>query len=250
MTILQHIHSRVRASIPVIGGSRRKHIRIRTYIFCCIAFLGVIYVLTRSLQSESRPITVRDCIEMTTFSDPAAWDPESKVTYSPNEKYFSVVTSRGMLRSDQIESILWLFNAQSTRHFVNAPYDTTRPQPRLLVRFSGLPAVGAAVPNAAIISDVRWSADSKAVFFLASDRRGRRRLYSLKLAVGERTRMVSRVSQDVRQFDITNSAIVYTRIESCETREWPSTFAWRTDQQGCRCSHWSALQGHCVSAQK
>src|SRR5271156_682936 len=88
------------------------------------------------VHSQDHAFTVRDDIEMVHFSDPSALHKDELAKFSPNGKYFAVVTSRGIIASDEIESILSVFDAQAADAFVAASDSATAPLPRTATRMA------------------------------------------------------------------------------------------------------------------
>src|ERR1700679_195778 len=89
--------------------------------------------------AQSHEFAVSDSIRMSRFSDPPAWYPQASVKYSPDRKHFLVVTSRGLIESDQVESSLWAFDSEAVRKFLEADSDAHSlkpPRPRLLARLT------------------------------------------------------------------------------------------------------------------
>src|SRR6185312_717476 len=89
--------------------------KLRTYVCCAGMILVVVPALSQQPNVQAvignpsyhsrRFFTVRDSIEMARFGRTAR-DP----LFSPDKKFFVVVTSRGLIPSNEIESVLWLFD--------------------------------------------------------------------------------------------------------------------------------------------
>jgi dipeptidyl aminopeptidase/acylaminoacyl peptidase len=159
---------------------------------------------------------VRDSIAMATFGEPSASTREGgSVQRSPNGRYFLVVTSRGIIQSNQVESTLWLFEAQAIRRYLNSGKgrQAKGASPRVLAKIVSIPRITVYEPHAPLISDIRWSSDSKAVYFLGANSRGARDLYESEIGSGQ-VQLLSRRGYDVRQFDLARGAIAYTAIPS------------------------------------
>src|SRR5207249_1979236 len=62
-------------------------------------------------QTSTRGLSVKDSIEMARF------ERGGEPIFSPNRKYFAVVTSRGVIRSDEIESTLRVFKSEEVKTF-------------------------------------------------------------------------------------------------------------------------------------
>src|SRR5258708_2868077 len=72
---------------------------------------------------------------------------------SPDDKYFLLVTQRGVVSNNTLEATLWLFDRQSVWDYALGTIKT-RPSPRRL-------ATMAATSNTPVIYDVRWVDGSK-----------------------------------------------------------------------------------------
>jgi len=162
--------------------------------------------------AQSHEFAVSDSIRMSRFSDPPAWYPQASVKYSPDRKHFLVVTSRGLIESDRVESSLWSFDSDAVRKFLETDSDAhalTAPRPRLLARITAVPRAHSSVPYAPVLSDVRWSGDSHNISYLGEAPNGNRRLYRVNIGGGIPQRL-SPEDRDVRQFDCVADEIVYT----------------------------------------
>src|SRR5258708_7527470 len=96
------------------------------FIVLCAFIVAVSGVCT---SAQSRPFTVRDSIEMTTFSDPNSRTEGANATLSPDEKRFFVVTTRGILEENKLESTIWVFDAAPVVAYVNGRASQLRPSP-------------------------------------------------------------------------------------------------------------------------
>src|SRR5262245_17829189 len=71
--------------------------------------------------AQSRTLTVRDAIEMRIFINPNLFpgtiNAATKVEYSPDSRWFAVVTQRGVLRTNEIESTIWIFDMRAVAQF-------------------------------------------------------------------------------------------------------------------------------------
>jgi dipeptidyl aminopeptidase/acylaminoacyl peptidase len=167
----------------------------------------LLLVLTWSPSSfsQSRTFTVRDSIEMQTFIDPYPFNPTSlqseQVKYSPGNRFFALVTQRGLLQSNELESTLWVFEVDAVRQFHVSPGTIERPKPRAIARM-------AAMADDSSITQLRWVSDAK-LAFLGRDKSLKRRLFTADVSTGALKRL-SPLGQDVTQFDFTERTVVYT----------------------------------------
>lgn len=130
--------------------------------------------LSGSANAQDKFFTVRDSIEMSIFIDPETRVGDGRdadVRWSPDGRHFAVVTARGVIESNQIESTVWVFDSEEGRNVLLSQGAEKTLLPRVVARL-------AAVTNdRALISDLRWSSDSKRIFFLGQGSTRERRLY-------------------------------------------------------------------------
>jgi dipeptidyl aminopeptidase/acylaminoacyl peptidase len=153
---------------------------------------------------------VEDSIEMARFGR-SGGDP----LFSPDQKHFVVVTSRGIMKTNQAESTLWSFESEQVRKFVTTSTTSNAPRPRVLARFRAVPQADYSDSYEPIISDVSWLRDSKALLFLAQRSTGDRRLYRLDLAPWK-MQSLSPAELDVNQYVAVAGTVVYTATSSRE----------------------------------
>jgi dipeptidyl aminopeptidase/acylaminoacyl peptidase len=162
-------------------------------------------------QDDSRRFGVKDSIEMVRFSDPIPY-PDQPASHSPDGRFMVVVTSRGIIRSNQIESTIWLWKTQEVLRYVRSPGSSAEPRPRALVIVSSVPNMIAVKPYIAVVSDLKWSPDSQHLYFLGQDSDAERRLYRADITSG-RIQILTPRGCDVRQFDFSRGTVVYTSIQ-------------------------------------
>src|SRR5258707_14941658 len=88
--------------------------------------------------APSRPFTVQDSIEMSTFSDPFTRHPGDVCKMSPDGAHFLVVTTRGVLKRNELVSTVWLFNVKEVTTYTNSSH-LDRPRPSRLEEVSVSP---------------------------------------------------------------------------------------------------------------
>jgi len=174
----------------------------------------LILILTATCFAEDRRFTVWDSIAMTRFSIPFTRDPLGKARVSPDGRHFAVVTSRG-LRSNRIESTIWLFDTDTVRAFLQNQSTASTPQPMRLATYSAVPQVLYLDSYSSIVSEIRWSPDSRSVYCLAQNLRGEHQLYRVSLTDGFKRELSPR-GYSVHSFDVTHSGVVYTASRTGE----------------------------------
>lgn len=152
------------------------------------------------------PFTVKDSIEIAYITNPVTWDvnrdPGLAPIISPDEKHFLVVTERGILSSDCIESTIWMFDRISVLNFADG-ISRVKPSPRLV-------ATMRAKSNMPVISDVRWLRDSQRIAFLG--RKSERPQLFIADVNDSRQQAVTSPEEYVSAFDIAGDTIVYTTL--------------------------------------
>lgn len=154
------------------------------------------------------PFTVKDSIEMARFERTGGGP-----LFSPDKKYFVVVTSRGILESDKIESTIWLFDSEQVSKVLGAQGISEVPPPRVLARFAAIPQADYSDSYEPIISVVRWSRDSRDLLFLAQNCHGERQLYRTNID-SKTLQAISLPGSDVNLYAAVDNTIVYTATSS------------------------------------
>ena len=130
----------------------------RSALRTCISCLGLAGIaLGAEGSAQPHRFSVRDSIEMTRFSDPSDFERESKARLSPDGNYFLVITSRGLMESNRIESTLWIFSKDDVRSFLTAPSAAAWLSPRTLATVAAVPIADAVATYSPVISSARWS---------------------------------------------------------------------------------------------
>jgi hypothetical protein len=183
--------------------------------------LGIVTMIVSISQAmaQKHGFDVRDGIEMTTFSEPSALDPLANAKMSPDRRYSVVVTSNGLIKPDQVRSCLWLFDTDDIRRFLNEIVPRSRkPDPKLLAKVSAVPVVDSYIPYAPVISDVRWTADSRSIYFLGLDPRGLRELRRVDVGSGA-VRTLTPQGYNVERYSLLNDVVVFTATRRGQDRE-------------------------------
>lgn len=157
--------------------------------------------------SEDRAFTVRDSIEMTTFSEPSGRKQSATLQRSPDGNHFVVVTSRGLVKTNKVESTIWIFGNREIGNFVRKDGEPL-PTPRMLVKMSALPVARAMTTYGPVISDVRWTSDSRSLYFLVQKLAGRHRLCKVSIDTGL-VQMVTPLNQDVEGYSVFDDLLAY-----------------------------------------
>jgi hypothetical protein len=130
-------------------------------------------------QAQNRGFTVRDDISMVRFSDPSELAAHSAAKFSPDGANFAVVTSKGILATDQIESTLSLFSSNDSERYLSASDSVHAPLPLISIKKTAVLTGEQFDSYGSIITEPRWSADSHFLYFLVQNEHGARRLFRL-----------------------------------------------------------------------
>jgi dipeptidyl aminopeptidase/acylaminoacyl peptidase len=184
----------------------------------CLLGIGMVIACIAQAIAQSHGFNVRDAIEMNTFSEPNALDPDANAKVSPDRRYLLVVTSHGIIKSDQVESRLWLFNRGAIRASLNEGEDRPRGlDPRLLATVSAVPTASSYTPYSPVISEPRWTSDSKFIYFLRANSYGRHQICRVDLSRGV-VRILTSLDYDVERYNFLNDVLVYTATRSNSVR--------------------------------
>lgn len=159
-------------------------------------------------RAQRRPFSVRDSIEMVTFSDPSTRSANETCELSPDHQHFFVITTKGILDKNELESTIWLYNVAKVTAFLHSSR-TVAPAPEMLLRLSAVPKAKQLDSYGSLITNARWASDSRSILFLGETEDGVRRLY--RINAGNRKRsLLSRPSADIQDFTESAGTIAYT----------------------------------------
>jgi dipeptidyl aminopeptidase/acylaminoacyl peptidase len=175
------------------------------------AAIALAWLALPCAQAKDRKFTVKDDISMVRFTLPRA-DPNVPGSQfaqpSPDGRSIAIVTTQGLLSKDEIESRLLLFKLDAIERAVGHP-GQAMPKPTVLATIEGVPPPFAAVAHSAVIKDVRWSADSSTIYFLAANRQGNYRLCRVRRN-GSGFENLTPTNENVNRFSVTGNTIVFT----------------------------------------
>jgi len=138
------------------------------------------------------------------------------VVFSPDGRYFAVITERGRLDVNRPEAFLRVYRTQDIVTFLSNQKTTGEPQPFWTVRKS-------TYKDGPLITELRWLTDSKEMAFLLKATSGNERLYIADVKT-RNVQPLTAVNQDVTAFDIQSRsrfvyAILSPRIHESAIRE-------------------------------
>jgi dipeptidyl aminopeptidase/acylaminoacyl peptidase len=151
-------------------------------------------------------MTVRDSIEKVIFVEDA-FNGEKAATFSPDGRYFFVITKRGLLRSGELESTIWLFDSAAASRALKRSSGGHTPDVRSFVKMGTL-------SNGDPITEARWAADSKTIAFLGRNNNNDERHLFVLSVKGGRLKQLSPNGVDVTAFDHAKNKFVFTTVPS------------------------------------
>jgi dipeptidyl aminopeptidase/acylaminoacyl peptidase len=186
-----------------------------------IRHVGLVWIaiVVVDAGAQKRAFTVKDDVEMVRFTDPSMSDKGALTKFSPDGKYFAIVTSRGIIKSDQIESQLAIFSSKEAEVYVDGFGLSTPPKPLTTIRMKAVLRKEQTSTYGSAIAGLRWSRDSRYLYFLAESSDGKScRLYRSN-SDGKHLIAISPEGQHVVDFDFTKNLIVYSAWTSHRSSE-------------------------------
>jgi len=181
---------------------------IRWYALGCLYF-SVVQLHSQQLVREAKPgFSVKDSIEMTTFSDPYTRSPSAACKLSPDGKHFMVITTRGLLRNDHLESSLWTYSKATIERYLSGK-TAHAPWPHLLLRIAGVPQALQINSYGSLIATAQWSSDSQSILSLVENRDGHRHIFRMPLSGRNAVDITPGDATDVQSFSEANGTIAY-----------------------------------------
>jgi dipeptidyl aminopeptidase/acylaminoacyl peptidase len=175
------------------------------------AAIGIAALPQTRANSQDHPFTVKDDIAMMRFSDPLPEPniPGSEIAKpSPDREHVAVVTTRGLLDSDQIESDISIFDLKDVAVFLNNPA-AQPPKPRVIAKIASFPHREETNAYAPVITDLSWSPDGMSVYFKGEHSKGAYQIYVAKLD-GSGFHALTPANESIGRFDVVSGTIVYT----------------------------------------
>ena len=219
--------------MSIVGSQRNPKALLKAALLSCLA-AEVFLPATTVAAQPPRHFGVRDSIEMTVFSrDP--YMGKAEIEFSPDGRHISVLTKRGLLGSDQTESTIWMFDAETIRTAIERSQGV---HPRLLVSMATFSTHDQVNPDP--ITNARWNKDGKGITFLGCNEKLGRHLFVVNVEDGH-LEQLSLDGQDVTDFERAGDTLVYTTADPLSDSELyqSAVFHYRTFrlEQGCRSMH-------------
>jgi dipeptidyl aminopeptidase/acylaminoacyl peptidase len=198
----------------------------------CCAALALIVVVSANANGQENRFSVKDDIEMTRFSDPypvpglASSDVARR---SPDGHYFVIVTTKGLLRSDLLESTVTAFELEKSKLVLASVSSADRWKHWTIATLTSYPHHSQAYAYPTVIKDVQWSSDSSRIYFRGEDQSGAFRVYEAAVD-GSGYHVITPGGSNVVQYDIGTRVLVYRAVNTNEA-DAESTKAVRSDSQ-------------------
>ena len=192
-----------------MGVIRSEHM-FRGGLFALL--LVMIAATAGSIAGAKRRFTVKDSIELSYIVDSSAPSiigdrvelPTGTPIYSPDRRFFLIVTQSGRLAANRTEGTIWLFTRKAVLDYLLGKSPSS-PNPKKLITMS-------ATSNTRVISDVRWVDDTQTIAFMGKNGSPYQQLFQFDIA-GENLQTLTKDGVYVTAYDIRGGTIAYTTLE-------------------------------------
>jgi hypothetical protein len=158
--------------------------------------------------AQTNLFTVADSIQMVHFNDPSehaygspAWN------ISPDGSMALLVTTRGIVKSDVVESTLWTIDLRTIAKHLIESNEKQPPYPKSLFTIRGQIRVS----FGSLITKCQWSPDSRTIYMLVERRGGRRELDKVNV-ITRREESLSSEAYSVDEFAIDGRGALYSGV--------------------------------------
>lgn len=182
--------------------------RSRLVVLC----IGIVVLLNIRVHAQQPAFSVKDDIAMVRFNEPSEDTSASETDsddFSPDGRHVAIVTTRGLLASDQIESTVVVFDMQYVQQLLRSDRP---PQPRIVASLKAVPRGQQTVSYAGLIRDLRWSEDSRHIYFLGENVDGGFQLYQARTD-GRGFHALTSAMYDIDRFDVAHNTVAYTATQ-------------------------------------
>jgi dipeptidyl aminopeptidase/acylaminoacyl peptidase len=165
-------------------------------------------------RSQQHAFSVKDDISMTRINFPFVQPhvPGSEIAWpSPDGRQIAVVTSRGILSTDKIESKILAFDLDGIKKAF-AKENRPLPEPHVLATIRSVPTAIETDAYAPVIKDLRWSSDGSSLYFRATNLSGNYQLCVVNRDGSGFSRLTP-ADKSVDRFDIERDRIVYNAAD-------------------------------------
>lgn len=169
--------------------------------------IAIAAALPALLNAQEHAFSVKDDIAMVRFSDPSETEPGSSIAHpSPDGKHYAIVTTKGLLATDQVESDIVLFDRAGVEATLSEAAPSSRP--RIIARIISYPHEVRPDAYSPVIEDLRWNCAGECIYFRGEDPDGVWRLYRATLD-GYRVSPLTSARLSIDRFDLGRNRIVY-----------------------------------------
>jgi hypothetical protein len=171
--------------------------------------IAIAAALPALVNAQEHAFSVKDDIAMVRFSDPSelATEPGSNIVHpSPDGKHYAIVTTKGLLASDQVESDIVLFDKAGVEAALSEAAPSSRP--RTIARIISYPHEARPDAYSPVIEDLRWGCAGECIYFRGEDADGIWRLYRATRD-GYRVSPLTSAHLSIGRYDLGRNRIVY-----------------------------------------
>src|SRR6266702_1456426 len=176
-------------------------------ILAVTSFLG-------SVRAQQHRFSVVDSIEMTTFSDPPRDSQNTPLKASPDGRYCIVVTTRGFIKTNEVKSTIWLFAYADVR---NALKSSKSAVPKAIASAQAVPEMHTTDSYEPVISNVRWSTDSRSIYYFGQYAKGQHRLFRVYIETG-RVKELTPLGLDVETYAVRGNLVAFLATSKSQIR--------------------------------
>ena len=179
---------------------------------CVFVFsISILALLSLPAISQEHAFSVKDDIAMIRFSDPRL-DPNipgsDTAVPSPDGRHVAIVTTKGLLDRDRIESMILVFDLEKVSIALDHK-DAPTPLPRVVATIVSYPHHEEPDAYAPVIKYLRWSKDGSSLYFKGENANGAYQLFITK-PDGSGFHPLTPPDMSVGRFDIGDHGIAYT----------------------------------------
>lgn len=176
---------------------------------CAAALLGALNLTCA--HGQQHIFDVRDDIALRRFNSPSpeATVPGSELAEtSPDGRFVAIVTTRGILARDLVQTEILLFDLHQVAAYLHTPA-LSAPKPRLIASVESYPHHVEPDAFAPVIKGVQWSSDSTRLLFRKENPEGNYQLCTARVDVSG-LECLTPPYQSVDQFTLVGETIVLT----------------------------------------
>ena len=179
-------------------------LRLLWSLACAIILIGTLSLCVFGQAPSNRKFAPEDDVGLTLFEFAGRGAPGGVIKFSPDGRFFAVLTERGNLQRNAPEDTIWVFQTAGVLGYLRGTKEQISSSPVALVKM-------ATEKDGPIIEHVTWLPDSSGIAFTAVQRSKCCRFHRLFVAT-VKTRSLQALTpedQDVTDFDIRGNNYVY-----------------------------------------